>query len=564
MLQQQALELLKSGANVFITGSAGSGKTYLLNQFIDYLRQYQVPVGITASTGIAATHIGGQTIHSFTSLGVRDHIGERELEQIKSRHPVSKRLRAIKVLIVDEISMLAGNTLANVDSILRYVRAHNQAFGGVQLVLCGDFFQLPPVSRSGQDLRSIIAFMHPVWLSAKLKICYLTEQHRQSESRLLRLLNEMRLGAISSASTQALQHKLNSEPASEAKIKLYTHNVDVDSYNLSQLAGLEGDSELYSASTSGANALVEQLRRSVLAPALLELKTGARVMFVKNNYDRGHFNGSLGVVRGFTREEKWPVVDCANGLTITAEPAEWSIENEYGEKLASYSQIPLRLAWAITVHKSQGMTLDSAELDLSKCFESGQGYVALSRLRAFSELQLSGINDQALEMNQLVRRADQRFQALSEDNLQAWQALSPQQQQQQIQQAQRRLGAITPKANQADSKPSKPSTYELTLELVEQGLSLEAIAQLRELTIGTIIGHLRHLRQQDPELDLSAYQPDEAIVAAVAGVLAQHHPDVEPDYYDQRGRLRLGIIYTDLEQKYSYEQLNLALLFVDG
>ena len=564
MLQQQALELLKSGANVFITGSAGSGKTYLLNQFIDYLRQYQVPVGITASTGIAATHIGGQTIHSFTSLGVRDHIGERELEQIKSRHPVSKRLRAIKVLIVDEISMLAGNTLANVDSILRYVRAHNQAFGGVQLVLCGDFFQLPPVNRSGQDLRSIIAFMHPVWLSAELKICYLTEQHRQSESRLLRLLNEMRLGAISAASTQALQHKLNSEPASEAKIKLYTHNVDVDSYNLSQLAGLEGDSELYSASTSGANALIEQLRRSVLAPALLELKTGARVMFVKNNYDRGHFNGSLGVVRGFTREEKWPVVDCANGLTITAEPAEWSIENEYGEKLASYSQIPLRLAWAITVHKSQGMTLDSAELDLSKCFESGQGYVALSRLRAFSELQLSGINDQALEMNQLVRRADQRFQALSEDNLQAWQALSPQQQQQQIQQAQRRLGAITPKANQADSKPSKPSTYELTLELVEQGLSLEAIAQLRELTVGTIIGHLRHLRQQDPELDLSLYQPDEAIVAAVAGVLAQHHPDVEPDYYDQRGRLRLGIIYTDLEQKYSYEQLNLALLFVDG
>ena len=560
MRQQQALEILQSGANVFITGSAGSGKTYLLNQFISYLRKHQVAAAVTASTGIAATHIGGQTIHSFTGLGVREELSERDLERLKSRAIINRRLNAIKVLIIDEISMLAGSVLANIDLILRHVRAREEAFGGVQLVLCGDFFQLPPVNRSGAALRDIIAFMHPVWLQARLSICYLTEQHRQQESDLLRLLDEMRHGEVSAYSWENLQAKLNADAAPSSAIKLYTHNVDVDGHNRKQLANIERESEFFSGRSSGGQALIDQLKRSVLAPDILELKLGAQVMFVKNNYERDYFNGSLGVVRGFTRDGGWPLVECSDGRKIVAEAVEWIVENEYGERLATYAQVPLRLAWAITVHKSQGMTLDSAELDLSRCFEIGQGYVALSRLRDFADLSLSGFNDKALAMSPLVRRADERLRALSDECLQSWEALSEAERQERIVAAQRAQGALS---NTDGASSGKPSTYALTYELVEQGLELAEIATTRELTIGTIIGHLSKLKDQHPDIDLEMYNPGEELVEAVLAVLANHHRHSEPDLYDQHGNLRLGVIHQDLQGRYEYEQIKLALLFVE-
>lgn len=179
MQQSTALDILKSGENVFLTGSAGTGKTYVLNEYIQYLKERNVPVAVTASTGIAATHINGQTIHSWSGLGIKDEIHEEDLVKISKRKKVRTRLENTQVLIIDEISMLSGKLLTCIDQTLRYFKISPEPFGGVQIVLCGDFFQLPPVSRDIMSSSERFAFMAPIWVQADLTICYLTTQYRQ-------------------------------------------------------------------------------------------------------------------------------------------------------------------------------------------------------------------------------------------------------------------------------------------------------------------------------------------------------------------------------------------------
>ena len=194
MLQKSALSLLKSGRNLFLTGSAGSGKTYLLNQYIQYLRARDVRIAVTASTGIAATHIGGMTIHSWSGLGIRKELNDEDLKDIAKKKPVRERIVKTSVLIIDEISMLSGQTLTCIDQILRHLKQGSLPFGGVQVVFSGDFFQLPPVDRERLPAHQKLAFMAPVWINAGLEICYLTEAHRHTNDNLLRLLNGIRSG----------------------------------------------------------------------------------------------------------------------------------------------------------------------------------------------------------------------------------------------------------------------------------------------------------------------------------------------------------------------------------
>jgi ATP-dependent exoDNAse (exonuclease V) alpha subunit len=417
MLQSTALKILKSGANVFLTGSAGAGKTYMLNQYIDYLRDNGVPTAITASTGIAATHINGQTIHSWSGLGIKDAITDKDLDKLAKRKVVRERIEKVQVLIIDEISMLSLQNLECINQILQFFKIDHRPFGGIQVILCGDFFQLPPVSKDRLQNWQKFAFMAPVWVEADLKVCYLTEQYRQDDSGLLSLLNEIRSGEVSDSSQDLLWEKLEDSQhrRDETAIQLYTHNSDVETVNLEKLANLEGKTEHFYAYTTGTDSLIESLRKSVLAPDHLILKEGAQVIFVKNNYELGYLNGTMGTVIGFNTDG-WPVIETLSGEEILAKPEDWNVVNEYNQPVATYSQVPLRLAWAITVHKSQGMTLDAAEIDLSKTFEAGQGYVALSRVKTWGGLTLKGCNDRALVMDPLVARADKRFQELSAEN----------------------------------------------------------------------------------------------------------------------------------------------------
>ena len=415
MKQIEALNILKSGHNVFLTGSAGSGKTFLLNEFITYLKSENIAVGVTASTGIAATHLSGRTIHSWCGLGIEETLNH-QVKSLIAKGDLKQRLKKAQVLIIDEISMLSASRLDLVDAICQLVRKNSHPFGGLQIVLSGDFFQLPPVARGSEDKR--FALEAEVWSKMNLKICYLEEQHRQEDKKFFALLNALRGRQNLADVKKSLSARLNKEVKSKIKpTKLYTHNFDVDSYNDLELGRLRGESKFYEMRYQGLPNLVDKLKGGCLAPEVLELKIGAVVMFVKNNFKEFYVNGTLGKVIGFDEDSGFPLVETIKGDVIEAKRESWSVDDSSGV-LASISQIPLRLAWAITIHKSQGLSLDCAEIDLSKTFEYGMGYVALSRVRSLAGLKLLGLNNLALEVNEKMIEFDEQLRQQSETDLQ--------------------------------------------------------------------------------------------------------------------------------------------------
>lgn len=407
MTQDRALEILKSGVNVFLTGEPGAGKTHTIGQFAQYLEEKKIRYALTASTGIAASHLNGSTIHSWSGLGIRQHLSKEEIEDMKYNIRVSQRVRGTQVLIIDEISMLDANTLDNVDAIMRSIFSRpTSPFGGVQVVFVGDFFQLPPVSKSG-EVR--FAFDSNAWMQAAPSVCYLHEQHRQSDPKFLEILAGMRSG------TTTEEHKAiitGSVLATKPDTKLFTHNADVDMLNLLELRKLPGDVEQYDMDEGGDPRLSEGLKKRCLSPENLFLKEGAVVMATANNFNEGYVNGSIGKV---IKIKPVPVVQFQNGITCEIDPYQWSHFADDNKKvLAWVRQYPLRLAWAITVHKSQGMSLDSAAVDLSATFEYGQGYVALSRVRSLGGLHVEGINDMVFKMHPRVVERDAEFRAESQ------------------------------------------------------------------------------------------------------------------------------------------------------
>lgn len=411
MTQKEALDLLKLGHNVFLTGAAGSGKTYLLNQYISYLRSEKVGVARTASTGIAATHMNGVTIHSWSAIRIKKEITATDLKKLLRDDRLHHRFRKAKVLIIDEVSMLHAFRLDMVDKVLKAFKQSDLPFGGLQVILCGDFFQLPPVSSEGEDP----SFVHKsrVWDEMDLRVCYLTEQHRQEDDDFLKVLGDIRDDSVEESTLEHLVKRLNQEIEGVSKpTKLYTHNANVDAINDAELQKLKGKPMTYRMYSQGEESLVKGLKKGCMAPEELILKKDAVVMFVKNNPDRGYINGTLGKVVNFDSENR-PVVQTLKGRKIIATPEQWTVE-ENDRIIAKISQIPLRLAWAITVHKSQGMSLDAAEIDLSKSFEPGMGYVALSRVRTLAGLKLMGMNDMAMRISGEAFSYDRELRKASE------------------------------------------------------------------------------------------------------------------------------------------------------
>lgn len=411
MTQKNAFDILKMGANVFLTGAAGSGKTYLLNKYISYLQQNNISVGITASTGIAATHMNGRTIHSWCGMGTKETITEEEIKDLLWKKYLRETILSARVLIIDEVSMLHAHQLDLVNQICKAFRSNPLPFGGLQVILCGDFFQLPPVSKNGTP--SHFVFESDAWEEMNIKICYLSEQFRQEDKDFLQVLNAIRNNTVTETIKHHLIKRLNQEVhISIPPIKLFTHNLDVDVINSFELSKIKQEPKTYPMTSYGIPALVKLLKKSCLAPEELILKEGAIVMFVRNNFGKGYVNGTLGKVVGFEKESNYPIIETAAKERIVAEPESWTIEDDKVVK-AAISQIPLRLAWAITVHKSQGMSLDAAVMDLSKSFEPGMGYVALSRVRTLAGIKLLGINDTAYAVNEHVFSCDNNLRECS-------------------------------------------------------------------------------------------------------------------------------------------------------
>jgi len=424
--QNQALTILKTGANVFLTGEPGSGKTHAINRYVAYLREHGVEPAITASTGIAATHIHGMTIHSWSGVGIKNQLTKSDLDKIASGH-VARRVKRNKVLLIDEVSMLSPRVLSMVDAVCRKVKQNNAPFGGIQVVLVGDFFQLPPIikeelSSNDNDVGSLFteeappkfAYDSPAWISANLLTCYLTDQYRQEDGNFLSILSSMRANTFTDKHLAHIEsRRIKHHEAPDGPPKLFSHNADVDRVNSDMLAKIPEESKTFPTRSQGPKSLVAALKKGCLSPETLNLKIGASIMFTKNNPQKGFVNGTLGRVESFS-SSGFPVIKIRNGKSVEAEPMDWTIE-ENGKVRARITQLPLRLAWAITVHKSQGMSLDEAVMDLSGVFEFGQGYVALSRLRRLSGLYLLGWNSRAFEVHPEVLVKDRSFRVASEN-----------------------------------------------------------------------------------------------------------------------------------------------------
>lgn len=443
MTQDQALNILKTGANVFLTGEPGAGKTHTVNTLVNYLRVCDVLPAITASTGIAATHIGGMTIHSWSGIGIKTKLDKYDLDKIASNEYVSRRVKRTRVLIIDEISMLSANMLDMVDMVCREIKQNGEPFGGIQIILVGDFFQLPPIIKKDflekefsqkqnsliaeAKLARVFAYESGAWERARLVVCYLAEQHRQDDKDFLSVLSGIRANNFS----QIHRKFINARQIGQSDIpkeamnitKLFSHNIDVDRVNNTELAKIEKEIKSFKMSANGNDKIVETLKRGCLSPENLELKIGAVVMCTKNNQKEKFVNGTLGAVAGFEEFSGHPIIKTINGRSIVVAPMDWTVE-ENGKIRAQITQIPLRLAWAITVHKSQGMSMDAAVMDLSQVFEFGQGYVALSRIRRLSGLYLLGINEHALKVSPEVLEKDIDFKKKSEEAINVFGKLS--------------------------------------------------------------------------------------------------------------------------------------------
>ena len=641
MRQSSALDILKTGQNVFLTGSAGSGKTYTLNQYIDYLRARRVPVAVTASTGIAATHMNGTTIHSWSGIGIKDELTDRDLSNLSRKQFLADRLKDTAVLIIDEISMLHAKQINLVSQVLKHVRKNDKAFGGIQVVVAGDFFQLPPIGSKGESNREKFAFMSEAWLEAKFHICYLSEQHRQvSEAAnggldLDDILNQIRRQEVTFEAIAALEATFD-QNVDIKRTRLYTHNLNVNSINDKELAALDGEMMRFTATSTGDSKLVETLKKTVRTQDDLVLKVGAKVMFIKNNTELGVSNGTMGELIGFAAvkinddkdnsddlieddsestendadknikgkgkktikdkdkpkvkkpsTQKMPVVRLNSGREVIAEPEEWIIEDETGDVLASYEQVPLCLAWAITIHKSQGMTLDAAEIDLSRTFELGQGYVALSRLKSLAGLQLLGMNDMSLQLDPLARGADKRFLVLSDEAdanyamldeesmtqahekfilksggtlsksvIEAYANLQKKRREQQ----QAQIDKKQTLGNQVSDKSD--STLLATRILLEESLSIAEISQTRQLSQSTIMRHIGELKSQDPSLACDHLRPEDEVMTAVGNAYVAIKVANNPNDFNDDGSIKLRPIFDHLKQTIDYNTIRLALIFI--
>lgn len=566
MNQATALKILKTGANVFLTGEPGAGKTHTVNQYVRFLRERGIEPAVTASTGIAATHLGGMTIHSWSGIGIKSVLGRYDLDKIATTEYIVKRIRHTNVLIIDEVSMLSPETLSMVDLVCREVKGNDDAFGGLQVIFVGDFFQLPPIVKASsldreqvelwEEEKFRFAYSSPAWLRAKPVVCYLTEQYRQDDENFLSLLSNIRSNSFSDLHLQYMfSRKTEIGLVPEGVPKLFSHNLDVDRVNENELQKLPSDRYDFLAEKKGSGALVAALQKGCLSPEVLSLKKGAVVIFTKNNQRAGFVNGTLGEVEGFEPYTRNPIVRIRDGRRIEVEPMEWNVE-EGGRIRASITQYPLRLAWAITVHKSQGMSLDEAVVDLSGVFEYGQGYVALSRVRRLSGLYILGWNDMTFQVHPEVLSTDESFRLDSIAMEKAFANMT----EDELERLQDNFikvcgGDLVPGKEKAKTKTKKGGTYTETLRLWNEGKSISEIAQERGYSEGTIFSHLEKLVKQN-KIDRSDLT--RLITSDFARVLPNIHATFRELNTD-----KLSLVFEEFRGKYSYDELRLARMMME-
>ncbi|XP_078455718.1 ATP-dependent DNA helicase PIF1 [Lampetra planeri] len=384
--QRAVLEAVLARKNIFFTGSAGTGKSFLLRRIMGTLPPLSTIA--TASTGVAACHIGGMTLHAFAGMG--SGVGPLEQCVTMARRPgVLQRWRSCHTLIIDEVSMVSADFFDKMEAVARAVRGRDEPFGGIQLVLSGDFLQLPPVSRD-RTVKRTFSFQAKSWRRCVHLAMELTQVRRQKDQAFIRVLQMVRTGRCTDEVTRCLVATKNNAIEKDGILatRLCTHRDDVQLINTCQLAKLPGETRMFDALDSDPSQ-AKALDAMCPVEASLQLRKGAQVMLTKNlDVQRGLVNGARGVVTDFSTEKcGLPLVRFACGVVQAVQAERWVVRAG-GGNVITRKQLPLRLAWAISIHKSQGMSLDCVEVCLGRVFECGQAYVALSRARSLQGLRV--------------------------------------------------------------------------------------------------------------------------------------------------------------------------------
>lgn len=380
--QTKALDILTREGNVFLTGAAGTGKSFLLDAYLRGKGSDDFPV--VASTGAAAVIVGGRTFHSFFGLGILEGGAEAAVRKALQSRRVKSRLQRASCVIIDEVSMLSGTTLAAAEAVARRSRGGSKPWGGLRVIVVGDFAQLPPVT-SGTQIKDW-CFLHPVWEQSDFEPALLTTVMRTQDSEFLEILNFIRDGTVNDRVREFLQRRVCTIPCSVDATRLYPHRAKADSYNAQRLQALPGKEYAVHTRYTGDDSYLASAKRSLPIPDTLLLKVGALVMMRRNDISgQGLFvNGSLGHVKGV--RDGLLHVRLFTGEDIEVEKYTFSSLDGDGNEVMSAWNFPVSLAWATTIHKAQGATLDRMIVDLYRLWEPGQAYVALSRVRSGSGL----------------------------------------------------------------------------------------------------------------------------------------------------------------------------------
>jgi len=421
--QQHAYDLIITGYNVLITGMPGSGKTFLINETVQKLKSLGKNVLVTSLTAASALLIGGTTLHSALGLGLGKGDVDKLCHGIRRNGSAKKAWKKTDVLVIDEVSMLSPSLFDKIENVARVMRSSHVVFGGIQVVLSGDFLQLPVVGETNS-----FCFDATKWSECVNAIVHLKTNFRQSgDSLFQKCLSEIRSGTVSDEMFDILKSRVNAElieiagpdeleeleepvnttstngcKQSIIPTKLYCRNIDVDSENRSELNKLikttkaevyqyDMEIEMLSNTKLSDVQIDNMIKKSCSATASLEICVGAQVVLTYNLDILSHLvNGSRGVVCRF--ENDLPVVRFKSGRTIVVDFQQWVIKDEDDELVATCHQIPLKIAYALTVHRCQGITLDFAVIDLAGVFENGQAYVALSRVRSIDSMSLRNLS----------------------------------------------------------------------------------------------------------------------------------------------------------------------------
>jgi ATP-dependent DNA helicase PIF1 len=397
--QQRAWQLLQRENRVFLTGEAGSGKSFLVRRYMQGKNPKEFPV--LASTGAAAVLIGGRTLHSFLGLGILEGGADVAAAKALADRRVVRRIKKISGMIIDEISMISGETLRAAEMVCRLAREQEEPWGGLKVIVVGDFAQLPPVERN-RERRPDWAFESSTWRRSQFAPALLQQNLRSDHSGFLSVLNEVRQGLVTENVRLFARHRLQPVAHDFAGTRLFPRRFQADQYNMGRLSQLPGEEVVFPSVYSGDKRAIEMMKRYSPLPQELRLKKGALVM-LRQNDPRGRWvNGSTGTLMGIGDDKL--EIDLLSGRPVEIEKTTFSMLDAEGNVRAAVSNFPVILAWGATIHKSQGMTLDRLAVDLKKLWEPGQAYVALSRITNPDNLYLTGWQDSSVKADSLVTR----------------------------------------------------------------------------------------------------------------------------------------------------------------